>query len=342
MPNTPDITLKIRVLDAQGNFRGGTVDVEFKHRTLSDHGKQRGLDASREINIAGLRRTPAGDYQITVIPTDVFKPQSQFVNIPASGFVTMTVTIERTPIPDPPQPDPNFVVKGTVRSASGTPSTNLLVRAIHQQAAGDAVLLGKVTTDDQGNYLIRYSSEQVRGAINLRVQVFDGSETVLAQSESRNPAKREEVVDLTVPTRVQEFTVTGAVKQPDGSSKKQQRLVAFDLDLRGVAVYRTAKTLAEIEAHGGFEFLGVTTSDGHGDYSVTFFDWQYRGAERKRAEVVVYAVDYDKDRAIIGRSRMVNSDDYTDAGLAGPPPRTRAAAPPTQRRPPGAGAGSGP
>jgi len=317
MANTPDITLKILVLDAPGHFRGGTVDVEFKHRTVSDHGRHRGLDASREINIAGLRRAPTGDYQITVIPTDVFKPQSQFVNIPASGFATMTVTIERTPIPDPqpPQPDPNFVVKGTVRSASGTSSTNRLVRAIHQQAAGDVVLLGKGTTDDQGNYLIRYSSEQVRGAINLRVQLFDGSETVMAQSESRNPAKREEVVDLTVQTRVQEFTVTGAVRQPDGSSKKQQRLVAFDLDLRGVAVYRTAKTLAEIEAHGGFEFLGVTTSDNRGDYSVTFFDWQYRGAERKQAEVVVYAVDYDKDRAIIGRSRMVNTEDYSDQGL---------------------------
>jgi len=55
MPDNQDITLKIRVLDAQGQFRGGAVDVEFKHRTLSDLGTQRALDASREINIAGLR-----------------------------------------------------------------------------------------------------------------------------------------------------------------------------------------------------------------------------------------------------------------------------------------------
>src|SRR4030095_7556989 len=102
MPDNQDITLKILVHDAQGKFRGGTVDVEFKHRTLSDHGTQRGLDASREINIAGLRRAPTGDYQITVTPTDVFKPKAQFVNIPASGFATMTVTIER---PSGPKPD---------------------------------------------------------------------------------------------------------------------------------------------------------------------------------------------------------------------------------------------
>jgi hypothetical protein len=58
MPDNQDITLKIFVIDAQGQFRGGTADVEFKHRTLSDHGKQRGLDASREINIAGCDARP--------------------------------------------------------------------------------------------------------------------------------------------------------------------------------------------------------------------------------------------------------------------------------------------
>src|SRR4051812_39181116 len=123
MPNNQDITLKILVHDAQGQFRGGTVDVEFKHRTLSDHGTQRGLDASREINIAGLRRAPTGDYQITVTPTDVFEPKSQFVNIPASGFATMKVIIDRVRIPDS-RPDPTFVVNGTVRTSTGVPFTN--------------------------------------------------------------------------------------------------------------------------------------------------------------------------------------------------------------------------
>src|SRR5881394_2635020 len=175
MADTQDITLKIFVLDAPGHFRGGTVDVEFKHRTLSEHGTQRGLDASREINLAGLRRAPTGDYQITVIPTDVFKPQSQFVNIPASGFATMTVTIERTGPPEP-SPDSNFTVKGTVRTVAGAPHINGQVRAIHQQAAGDVVVLGKGVTDVLGNYLIKYSSEQVKGAINLRVQVLEGNE----------------------------------------------------------------------------------------------------------------------------------------------------------------------
>lgn len=89
MAGKQNIVLKIRVLDSQGNLRGGSVDIEFKHRTLSDRAVQRGLDASREIAISGLRRTPIGDYQVTVTPNDVFDPQSQFINLPASGFATM-------------------------------------------------------------------------------------------------------------------------------------------------------------------------------------------------------------------------------------------------------------
>src|SRR5215216_5415632 len=164
MADNRDITLKLRVLDAQGQFRGGIVDVEFKHRTLSDHGTQRGLDASREINIAGLRRAPTGGYQIIVTPTDVFKPQSQFVNIPASGFATMTVTIDRAVTPVP-KPDPIFVVKGIVRTATAAPFAKALVRAIHQNDS-DPVLLGEGRTDTQGNYLIKYLPAPVKGAIN--------------------------------------------------------------------------------------------------------------------------------------------------------------------------------
>jgi hypothetical protein len=109
----------------------------------------------------------------------------------------------------------------------------------------------------------------------------------------------------------------GSVNQPqEGSVKKQQRLLAFDLDLRGVTVYRTAKTLADIEKNGGFEFLGQTTSDNRGSYSLTFYDWQYRRAERKKADVVVYAVAEDKAGGrIIGVSRLINSEDYSDDGF---------------------------
>ena len=108
------------------------------------------------------------------------------------------------------------------------------------------------------------------------------------------------------------FTVTGAVRLQNGSVKKRQKLIAFDLDLRGVSVYHTVQGLVEIEKNGGFEFLGEAVSDNLGNYRITFYDWQYGQAERKKADVVVYALEEEK---IIGFSRMVNSEDYSGKGL---------------------------
>src|SRR3989338_3956996 len=108
------------------------------------------------------------------------------------------------------------------------------------------------------------------------------------------------------------FTVTGTVRLRNGEVKKRQRLLAFDLDLRGVAVYRTVNSVEEIKKSGGFEFLSEAVSDNLGNYSITFYDWQYGQAERKKADVVVYAVEREE---IIGRSRMVNSEDHSDKGL---------------------------
>ena len=108
------------------------------------------------------------------------------------------------------------------------------------------------------------------------------------------------------------FTVTGPVKLRSGEVKKRQKLLALDLDLRGVAVYRTVKNLNELQKNKGFEFLGDAVSGNQGNYRITFYDWQYGEAERKKADVVVYAVQQEE---IIGRSRMVNSEEYSDKGL---------------------------
>ncbi len=108
------------------------------------------------------------------------------------------------------------------------------------------------------------------------------------------------------------FTVVGTVKLANGKIKKRQKLLAFDLDLRGVAVYRSVKSIAEIEKNGGFEPLGEALSDNLGNYKIIFYDRQYRRAERGKADVVVYAVE---GKAIIGNTRMVNTEDYSDKGL---------------------------
>ena len=113
-------------------------------------------------------------------------------------------------------------------------------------------------------------------------------------------------------TASRSFAVSGAVRLLNGDIKKRQRLLAFDLDLRGVVAYRDIKSLAEIEKSDAFEFLGEADSNGLGSYRIEFYDWQYRRAERKKADVVVYAVDGED---VIGRSRMVNAEAYSESGL---------------------------
>lgn len=108
------------------------------------------------------------------------------------------------------------------------------------------------------------------------------------------------------------FNVSGQVTFDNGSSKKRQKLVAYDLDLGGVSVFRTLEKISAIPGDVGFDYLGEAVTDNRGHYAFTFYDWQYRRAEFKLADVVVFAVDDDDN--IIGRSRMVNTQDYSLQG----------------------------
>lgn len=105
------------------------------------------------------------------------------------------------------------------------------------------------------------------------------------------------------------FTVSGTVRLLNGALKKRQRLLAYSLDLRGVAVFNRLTDFAEIQRSASFEFLGETTSDNLGRYSLTFYAWQLGEVERGKANVVVYAVDGER---IIGHSGVVNSEEYAE------------------------------
>src|SRR5262249_48042924 len=113
------------------------------------------------------------------------------------------------------------------------------------------------------------------------------------------------------------FKVTGTVRTQDGRVQKRQRLLAFDLDLRAVGAYRDVRILSEVEKNRGFEFLGEAISDVRGNYEIQFYDWQYRRAERKKADIMIFAVQSSDDgERIVGCSQMVNAEEYSDKGLA--------------------------
>ena len=109
----------------------------------------------------------------------------------------------------------------------------------------------------------------------------------------------------------QTFTVSGKTLRHTGEAAPRQQLYAFDVDLRGAAIYRTVQKLTELKEHGGFEPLAELSSDRKGRYKLTFTSELYKEAERKYADVIVFAVEGDE---ITGRSRLVKSSEYSDKG----------------------------
>ena len=153
-----DICLVIRVLDPQKNLLGGTVDIEYQPQDgEGETQKTQGADASKLIQVSGLQRFPQVHvYQVTVTPTDVFKPTSQFLTIPASGFNTVDFVIDKgTTQPAGPPQLGRYVVKGTVRGRNSEPLSDAHVivwwqhiREREQLAAGE--------TSEDGTYCLRY------------------------------------------------------------------------------------------------------------------------------------------------------------------------------------------
>lgn len=182
-------------------------------------------------------------------------------------------------------------------------NVNLLHKALE--------VLGLPVSKDETSQVIagRDTLKQVR---NLQEQLNVPVDKSTLVNEATAVAIAEALKKLGHTAASRSFTVTGLVKLQNGAVKKRQQLLAFDLDLRGVAVYRTVKSVEEIKKTGGFEFLGQAVSDNLGNYSITFYDWQYGQAERKKADVVVYALEGED---VIGHSRLVNSEDYSDKGL---------------------------
>ncbi|MEO0572880.1 MAG: Tc toxin subunit A, partial [Bacteroidota bacterium] len=100
-------------------------------------------------------------------------------------------------------------------------------------------------------------------------------------------------------------TVSGKVTHSEGTSVPKIRLLAFDMDLKGIGVYKKLKFYKQLLAlREGLEYLGEAVSDAQGFYEVVYYDWMFAKSERKRADIVVFAIQSD---AIIGRSRLVQN-----------------------------------
>src|SRR5690606_13877207 len=116
------------------------------------------------------------------------------------------------------------------------PNVGLLHKVL--QALGTPVASSEVVRGEAGEDTLR----KVR-RLQARLDVPVDESVLLDEATALAVEKALKERELTAANR--SFIVSGAVRLQDGTLKKRQRLLAFDHDLRGIAIFRTVKTLAE-------------------------------------------------------------------------------------------------
>ena len=197
-----EICIRLRILKPQRQPLGGRVDLEFKRLDTGQTMAVKGADASKDIDVSGLQRSPQGLYQITVTPTDVFKPVSQVVNIPASGYATLEMVIDK-PASDKPSPAPGngyYRVIGTVRDQFQKPISGAVVKVSDKDIRSEQPLGQPAITDNAGAYLVAYTEKEFAStdllAPDIVVRVFGPNEQLLKESAVYYNAPTELRVDI--------------------------------------------------------------------------------------------------------------------------------------------------
>jgi hypothetical protein len=212
------ICIRVRVLNPQGQLLGGTVDLEFQPQTSGQTTSIKGRDASKEIDVSGLQRTPPELYQLTVTPTDVFRPTSQFVTIPASGFNTITFMIDKGTTQSW-----QYSLQGNLVFDHILPAAKITVRLFNVGFGGQDGQLGEVKSDAQGKYSFSYTPPKAAApnqATDLQVRVLDPARENIIISAPRYNTGQTECLNLVVPrafSRWRPSILFGACSATDAS-----------------------------------------------------------------------------------------------------------------------------
>jgi hypothetical protein len=191
---TADVCIVVSVHNPQGKPLGGTVDLVFARPKPGSTVTLKAQDASKDIPVSGLQRAPQGNYQLTVTPTDVAKPATQSVAIPATGFSTVTVVIDKS---GGQQSSPN-VVQGNLVFDNGLAAGGITVRIFNVSFGGQDAKLGEALTDATGKYSITYTPSSA-GLPYLQVRVLDSTGKEVTISATKYNAGQSETLNLVVP-----------------------------------------------------------------------------------------------------------------------------------------------
>jgi hypothetical protein len=189
-----DLSLRVAVDDPQGRPLGGTVDLQLKPRTPGETIKLKGRSAAKEIDVKGLERGAV--YELTVTPTDVGKPVSQEVSIPARGFAKVKVVIDKgTHVA-------SHTLGGNLVFDHGLLAAGVTVRLYSVGFGGKDTLAGEVQSDATGKYSFNYSHTST-AAQNLQVRAIDPAGKEVTISATKFNATPAETLNLVVPASVQ-------------------------------------------------------------------------------------------------------------------------------------------
>ena len=212
-----------------------------------------------------------------------------------------------------------FTVSGRVLSSAGQSIIGVTVIAYDNDHL-QALPLGSAVTNVDGFYQISYNPAQFategKNKVDLIIQAFDTAGRKLITSNVIIAANllSEEKIDLLVQDNVnsKKYSVSGRVLNQFGEGIGSKTVMAYDVDLNGARIYKTAEKVDELNTNGGMQFLGGTTSNADGFYSITFTQDQFSTAEVGLADVVSYVTQPDPDgiMMITGRSAMTKDSDY--------------------------------
>jgi hypothetical protein len=105
-----------------------------------------GQSACYEIDVGRLQRAPNGLSKITVTPTDISNPVSQFITIPATCFATADIAIDKGTGTGGNQPGSN-ILQGNLVFDYGLPSSGITMRLSDLDFGGQGNSLDEVTTE---------------------------------------------------------------------------------------------------------------------------------------------------------------------------------------------------
>src|SRR5713226_3764101 len=187
MPSiNPASSLRVAVLNPQGQPLGSTVDLRLQPRAGGEAIILNNQDASKEIEVRGLQ--PGATYDLTVTPSAGGLHSSIPVSVSVSGLTPIKIVVGSSNQP------PSHTLGGTLIFDHGMPAANVHLLLYSIGFGGQGMALAKAQSDAQGKYSFSYAPPGAGGAadptrfqpaINLQVRALDpaGKEVTLSSTK---------------------------------------------------------------------------------------------------------------------------------------------------------------